>query len=149
MRAITRIAAIFTTATFWLWTVQVLLAALFLFAGGFKVLASAEMMQQGPITLPLLFLRFIGACEVAGALGLILPTLLRIQPRLTPLAASGLVIIMIGATTISVAIGGVPMAVMPFVAGLLAAYVAYGRTRLAPVQPRRTGRRPAFTARAA
>jgi hypothetical protein len=149
MRAITRFLSIFTTATFWLWTVQLLLAALYLFAGGFKVLGPAEMMQQGPIVLPLAFLRFIGTAEVAGALGLILPTLLRIQPRLTPLAASGLVIIMIGATTLSLMIGGVPMAIMPAVAGVLATYVAYGRTYLAPVQARHAVRVRTLNAQAA
>ena len=55
-----------------LWVVQVLLAALFLFAGGFKLVASAAQMQ-GPPDLPLWFMRFIGVCEVTGALGLILP----------------------------------------------------------------------------
>jgi hypothetical protein len=149
MRAITRFLGIFTTAGFWLWTVQLLLAALYVFAGGFKAFGPAEMLQQGPMTLPLAFVRFIGYCEVAGAMGLILPTLLRIQPRLTPLAASGLVIIMIGATTLSLMAGGVPMAIMPFVAGVLATFVAYGRTQLAPVQPRRAVRMPALTEQAA
>jgi hypothetical protein len=151
MRAITRIAGIFTTASFWLWTVQLLLAALYLFAGGFKAFGPAEMLQQGggSVQLPLAFIRFIGYCEVAGALGLILPTLLRIQPRLTPLAASGLVIIMVGATTLSLIEGGVPMAILPFVAGVLATFVVYGRTQLAPVQARRVARIPAFTEQAA
>ncbi len=142
MRAITRIAGSFTTATFWLWTVQLLLAALYLFAGGFKAFGPAEMLQQGggAVQFPLAFIRSIGYCELAGALGPILPTLLRIQPRLTPLAASGLVIIMIGATTLMLIEGGVPMAIMPFVAGVLAAFVAYGRTQLAPVAPRQVAR---------
>ena len=86
-----------------MWVGQGLLAALFLFAGGFKLMASADMMSQGPVVLPLAFLRFIGACEVLGAIGLILPWALKIHRELTPLAASGLVIIMIGATTISLA----------------------------------------------
>jgi hypothetical protein len=151
MRAINRIAGIFTTASFWLWTVQLLLAALYLFAGGFKAFGPAEMLQQGggPVQFSLGFIRFIGYCELAGALGLILPTLLRIQPRLTPLAASGLVIIMVGATTLMLIEGGVPMAAMPFVAGVLAAFVAYGRTTLAPVQSRRALRVPALTEQAA
>jgi hypothetical protein len=74
--------------------------------------------------------------ELAGALGLLLPGLLRIRPGLTPLAAVGLVIIMIGATTLTAIYMDVPSAIMPFVAGLLAAFVAYGRWRLAPIQPR-------------
>src|ERR1051325_6313169 len=70
-----------------LWVGQGLLAALFLFAGGFKLVASAEMMSQGPVVLPLMFLRFIGLCEVLGAIGLILPWALKIHRELTPLAA--------------------------------------------------------------
>src|SRR5437762_9658821 len=82
-----------------LWTVQVLLALLFLFAGSMKLIMPIEMMTaQMVVKLPGLFLQFVGVCEVAGALGLILPLLLRIRPALTPLAACGLVGVMIGAT---------------------------------------------------
>ncbi|MGA8342088.1 MAG: hypothetical protein WB781_09150, partial [Candidatus Sulfotelmatobacter sp.] len=64
--------------------------------------------------------------------GLILPGLLRIRMILTPLAACGLVIIMIGATVYTLAGGGGAMALMPLVVGLLAAFVAFGRwSRLA------------------
>ncbi len=117
-----------------LWIVQGLLAALFLFAGGMKlVLPVEEMTKQMP--LPGLFLRFIALCEVLGALGLILPGLLRIRPGLTPLAAAGLAIIMIGATVLTAMTGDVAMALIPLVVGLLAAFVAYGRWRLSrPVQ---------------
>jgi hypothetical protein len=109
-----------------LWTLQVLLAALFLFAGGFKLVAPiAALTQQVPM--PGLFLRFIGLAEVAGALGLILPGLLRIRPVLTPIAAAGLVIIMIGAVGATMATMGVGPAVMPGVVGILAAGVAVGR----------------------
>lgn len=81
--------------TYALWIVQVLLALLFVFAGGAKLVLPAEAMK-GPVPLPVLFLRFIGVCEVVGAFGLILPGLLRIRPGLTQLAAAGLVIIMLG-----------------------------------------------------
>ena len=114
-----------------LWIVQGLLAALFLFAGGMKlVMPIEEMTKQLPM--PGLFLRFIALCEVLGALGLILPGLLRIRPDLTPLAAAGLVIIMIGATVVTLVGGDVAAALIPLVVGLLAAFVAYGRWRLAP-----------------
>ena len=114
-----------------LWTVQVVLAATFLFAGSMKlVLPVAEMTQQ--VQLPGLFLRFIGMCEVLGALGLILPGLLRLRPELTSLAAAGLVIIMTGATTVTLALGDGFAALLPLVVGILAAIVAYGRWRLAP-----------------
>jgi hypothetical protein len=88
--------------------------------------------------LPGALLRFIGVAEVLGAIGLILPSLLRIRPRLTPIAAGGLVIIMIGAVVITVMGGSIAGAVLPLITGVLAAWVAYGRTRLAPiVEPRR------------
>lgn len=118
--------------TYALWIVQGLLALLFLFAGVVKFIMPIEEMTK-EIQMPGAFLRFIGAVEILGALGLILPSLLRIRPGLTPLAAAGLVIVMIGATVISLMIGSVVTALMPFVVGLLAAFVAYGRWKLAPI----------------
>jgi hypothetical protein len=64
--------------------------------------------------------------EVLGALGLVLPGLLRIRPGLTPLAAPGLVIIMTGATVLTLTRDNVAMALMPLVAGLLSTFLAYG-----------------------
>jgi len=115
-----------------LWILQTLLALIFLWAGGVKlVLPIEEMTKQMP--LPGLFLRFIALCEVLGAIGLILPGLLRIRPGLTPLAATGLAIIMIGATVVTLVTGDIAMAPIPLAVGILAAFVAYGRWRLAPL----------------
>ena len=114
-----------------LWIVQTLLALIFLWAGGIKlVLPIEEMTKQMP--LPGLFLRFIALCEVLGAIGVILPGLLRIRPGLTPLAAAGLVIIMIGATVITLVGGDLATTLISLVVGLLTAFVAYGRWRLTP-----------------
>jgi hypothetical protein len=121
--------------TYALWTVQGLLAALFVFAGGMKLILPLEQME-GPIALPGALLRFIGVVELLGGLGLVLPGLLRIRPGLTPLAAAGLVIIMIGATVLGFMAGDVAMALIPLAVGLLAAFVAYGRWRLAPHRSR-------------
>jgi uncharacterized membrane protein YphA (DoxX/SURF4 family) len=122
--------------TYALWIVQVLLALLFLFAGGTKLVLPldvlAAMGSPNQVQLPGLFVRFIGVVEVLGALGLILPGLLRIKPWLTPLAAAGLVILMLGATALALAADGIATAIVPLVTGLLAAFVAYGRWRLAP-----------------
>jgi len=115
-----------------LWIVQVLLAALFLFSGISKFVMPIEQMQQGPVVLPAWFLRFIGVVEVLGGLGLVLPSLTRVQPWLTPLAAAGLVRVMIGAVAITVP-GGVGMAMIPLVVGLLCAFVAWGRASAAPI----------------
>jgi uncharacterized membrane protein YphA (DoxX/SURF4 family) len=117
--------------TYALWIVQGLLALLFLFAGGMKlVLPIEEMTAQMP--LPGWFVRFIGVAEALGGIGLILPGLLRIWTGLTPLAAAGLVIIMIGATVVTLSGGDVAPALIPLVVGLLLTFVGYGRWRLAP-----------------
>jgi hypothetical protein len=119
-----------------LWILQWLLALLFLFTGGAKlVMPIAEMTKQ--IALPGAFLRFIGVAEVLGALGLILPGLLKIQTSLTALAAACLVIIMIGATVITAQIPPLAGALLPLITGLLLIFVAYGRWRLAPLRTSR------------
>lgn len=111
-----------------LWVIQCVLALLFLFAGGMKLATPVEMLAaQMNVPLPGLFLKFIGVAEVAGALGLILPGLSRIRPGLTPLAGACLVIIMIGATVVTLLANGGATALLPLVVGLLCATVAYGR----------------------
>src|SRR5256884_9811700 len=114
-----------------LWIVQGLLAAIFLFAGGAKLVLPLDQLT-GPVALPGLLLRFIAVAEVLGALGLILPGLLRIRPGLTPLAAAGLVIIMVGATVLTLAGGGGGPAPFPLVVGPLAAIGGFGRWRGTP-----------------
>jgi len=109
-----------------LWIVQGLLAALFLFAGGFKLVTPAAELTR-IAHLPAGFLKFIGTCEVLGALGLVLPGLLRVRTGLTPLAAAGLVVIMLGAVILSVITQGVAAAGFPLVVGVLASTVAVGR----------------------
>ena len=88
--------------------------------------------------LPIIVVRFIGLCELAGALGLVLPGLLRIAPGLTPLAAAGLVVLMIGATILTpILITPEPlMLLLPATVGVLAACVGYARLRLAPLRGR-------------
>ena len=115
-----------------LWFVQIVLALLFLFAGGLKLVVPVEALGL-PFVLPVTFVRFIGACEVLGALGLILPGALRIRTHLTPLAALGLTTIMVGATMFTPA-DQIQLAVVPVAVGLLAACVAYGRWRVAPLR---------------
>jgi len=97
-----------------LWFVQVMLAIVFLSAGGVKLVLPIDALGM-PFQLPVVFVRFIGLCEVLGALGLILPGLLRVRTELTSLAALGLT------------------AIMPIGVGLLAACVAYARWRVAPL----------------
>src|ERR1700753_1049526 len=118
MRAITRIITTLKTAGFWLGTVQGLLALLFLFSGRFKACAPRGQMQM-PFPFPEWFIRFLGVAELTGAIGLVLPSLLRIKPRLTPVAASCLTIIMAGATVVTFLAMGLAMAAMPLVIGML------------------------------
>ncbi|HEV8637618.1 MAG TPA: DoxX family protein [Chloroflexota bacterium] len=117
-----------------LWIVQALLALFFaLGSGAPKLLLPIEMLAL-PIPLPGPFVRFIGVCEVLGAIGLILPGLLRVRPGVTPLAAAGLVALTICATVYQLAAGQPESALFAFGMGLLAAFVAYGRWRLAPLR---------------
>ena len=111
--------------------IQILLALLFLFAGWMKLIMPIEEMTQ-QIPMPGLFLRFIGVCEVLGGLGLVLPWLLGIRPGLIPLAAAGLVIIMMGATVTTITTGQIAISLVPLVVGILCLFVVYGRWRLAP-----------------
>jgi uncharacterized membrane protein YphA (DoxX/SURF4 family) len=118
-----------------LWAVQIVLALLFLFAGGMKLVLPIEAMTK-EMPMPGWFLRFIGVAEALGALGLILPGLARLSTVLTPLAAAGLAILMTGATVLTLSGGGGAAALFPLAVGLLAAFVAYGRWRPAPHRAR-------------
>jgi hypothetical protein len=112
-----------------LWTLQAILALLFLFAGGMKLVTPVdELARQSPM--PVAFLRFIGACEVLGAVGLIAPVLTGVMVVLTPLAALGLAVIMAGAVIVTVLSGPAAAAAIPLVVGALAAAVGFGRYRL-------------------
>ena len=112
-----------------LWTLQGLLALLFLFAGGAKLaMDPAELSAQAHMSAG--FLQFIAVCELLGAIGLVVPWLTGIRPSLTPLAAAGLIVIMIGATAVTFLQPEQPAAaaLMPLTVGLLLAVVAYGRS---------------------
>ena len=109
-----------------LWMLQGLLAILFLFAGVAKLMMPVQILasQSG---FPGLFMRFIAVAEVLGALGLILPRLLRLPSDLTPLAAAGLVNIMIGATVVTILTQGVAPALFPSIVGSLLIVIIRGR----------------------
>jgi uncharacterized membrane protein YphA (DoxX/SURF4 family) len=109
-----------------LWTLQILLAALFMFAGGMKLALPIETMTK-QMAMGGLFLRFIGIAEILGAMGLVLPWGLQIQRVLTPIAAAGLVFIMAGATVLMLRQSGLIPSLMPFSVGCLLTFVGYGR----------------------
>ena len=115
-----------------LWIIQGLLALLFLGLGLMKLSIPLDdpAMTMG---LPVLFFRIIGLVEVVGAAGLVLPGLTKIRTGLTPLAATGLAIVTIGATAFHLLNGdGLAMASFPLIVALLSSFVAYGRWQLAP-----------------
>jgi uncharacterized membrane protein YphA (DoxX/SURF4 family) len=122
-----------------LWTFQILLALLFLFAGIMKLVTPVEKLTAQAPQFSATFLRFIGVVEVLGGLGMVLPGLLKIKTGLTPLAAVGLVLLMIGAVVVSYQAMGLKGVAVPLVTGLVAAFVAYGRWRLVPLPERRSG----------
>jgi uncharacterized membrane protein YphA (DoxX/SURF4 family) len=123
-----------------LWVVQGLLALAFLGAGALKLTTpSAELIAQGMTwieSFPGFAVPVIGGLEVLGALGLVLPAALRIQPKLTVLAALGLVLTMVGAAITHIAIGEAGMIAPNVVLGGLAAFVAWGRWSKAPIEAR-------------
>ena len=120
-----------------LWILQILLALLFLFAGGTKFYYTIEQMRaMGPpnqILFPGWFIHFIGVCEILGGLGLVLPGLFRSRQFLTVLAAVGLTIIMIGATVVTAIPFGFAAAIPTIVITLLLVFVAYGRAKFRPL----------------
>jgi hypothetical protein len=80
--------------------------------------------------------RFIGASEIAGSLGLVLPAATRIRPALTSLAALGLVVVMVLAMAFHLSRGEVEALPINLILGGMAAFVAWGRARKAPIAAR-------------
>lgn len=122
-----------------LWVVQVLLGAMFLMAGFTKTFQPMdELAKNMPFTVivGMPVTRFIGVSELAGALGLILPALTRIRPGLTPLAGAGLALVMLLAFGYHVVHGEFQALPANVILGGLAAFVAWGRSRKAPIPAR-------------
>ena len=122
-----------------LWILQALLAAMFLMTGLMKLATPITQLAQSlpwAGDVPAALVRFIGLAEVAGALGLILPALTRIRPNLTPLAALGLVAVLVLAAVFHLTRGEAMMVPMNIILAALAGVVAWGRTRKAPIGPR-------------
>jgi hypothetical protein len=122
-----------------LWGVQCLLALGFGAAGWFKLTGPYDQVLAKLVwadALPAALLRFIGACEVAGAAGLILPSLTRVKPLLTPLAAAALVVLMALAMLFHVSRGEMSALGANGTLGGLAAFVAWGRWTRARITPR-------------
>jgi putative oxidoreductase len=123
-----------------LWVAQALLAALFLMAGLMKATTPIpELVLKLPwaADVPVALVRLIGLAEIFGAVGVVLPSASRIRPRLTPLAAVGLAVVMVLALAFHGSRGELAQAApINLTLGLLAAFVAWGRTFKSPIAPR-------------
>jgi uncharacterized membrane protein YphA (DoxX/SURF4 family) len=119
-----------------LWVVQILLALGFLMAGSAKTFTPIEKLQKQMswtkhTTMPIV--RLVGIVELLGALGLILPAATKIAPILTPIAAVGLVLAMIGAIIIHVRLNEVKQISAPLILLLLSLFVVVGYFAIVPV----------------
>jgi uncharacterized membrane protein YphA (DoxX/SURF4 family) len=104
-----------------LWTLQVLLAAVYAFSAFGKLTAEAQNVAGfAAMGLGNTGMYIIGALELAGAIAMFLPVL-------TGLAATCFVALMTGAVVMTLAIGGGALAAIPATVGVVAAIVAWGR----------------------
>lgn len=114
-----------------LWVIAGLLAAAFLFSGATKLLRSREQLIASGLGLyegwPPPAIKALGVLEVLAAIGLILPAVTGIAPILVPLAATGLVVTMVGAMVVHARRGEFPYLTLNLVLLILAAVVAWGR----------------------
>ena len=121
-----------------LWVAQAFLAATMGMAGFMKTSAPIEQLAQNGMTFVNDFapgmVRFIGISELLAAIGMILPSALRIKPMLTPLAAAGIAIIMVLGTAFHLMHGEPFAAALVFLA--ISVFVAWGRFVKAPIQPK-------------
>lgn len=120
------------------WILQVMMAALFFWHGQFMVFPPAEMVAMVNANIGEGLRVFIGVAELLAVTGLILPGLTRIRPRLTALAAAGLMIVMSSATVFHL-FRGTTSAISALVIFLLVTVVAYTR-KVAPIAARRFAR---------
>ena len=123
-----------------LWVLQLLLAAAYLAHGWLLLSPPADLVEQIKASIPTALRVFVGVAEVLAAAGLVLPGLTRIAPWLTPLAAAGLIPIMIGATVLHLLRGEFASAAITAVLLVLVSFVAYMRWKVAPIRPRTVAR---------
>ena len=120
-----------------LWILQILLAVAFAAHGVLLLAPPPELLVEMDKMLPTWFRLFLGVAEVAAALGLTLPGMTRIMPRLVPLAAVGIMIVMVGATILhATRPGEMSSAVTTAVLLIIATFVAYMRWKVKPIAPR-------------
>ena len=125
-----------------LWILQTFLAVVFAAHGWIYATWSASKLEQQhaklhpesePLGLPPAFNTFIGMCELLAAVGLILPGITGILPWLTPLAAAGLAMVMLGAFVTHLSRHEMSSAILTMVLVALCVLIAYGRTLIFPL----------------
>ncbi len=121
-----------------LWVLQALLAVAFLAHGWLFLSPPAELVEQMNASLPRWFQLFLGVAEVLAGIGLILPGVTRIRPRLVIHAAVGIMIVLISATVYHLARGEMSSAAITLVMFGIAAFVAYARHSIVPIAGRGT-----------
>lgn len=122
-----------------LWVAQGTLFAAFTASGLVKLATpipqlSAMMPWTGQLSET--FVRFIGIVDLAGGLGILLPALTRIQPRLGVLAALGITVLQLLAIAFHSSRGEFMVLPLNFLLLSLALFVLWGRSRKAPISPR-------------
>jgi hypothetical protein len=122
-----------------LWVLQILLAAAFLAHGWILLFPSPDMLALMNTTMSTSFRIFLGIAEGLAAAGLTLPGLTRILPWLVPLAAAGVMIVMVSATVFHIARNEISSAFTTAVLLGLATFVAYMRWKVKPIRPRTAG----------
>lgn len=119
-----------------LWIAQSLLAAMFLMAGANKLFQSIEelaKMMPWVAQVPAGLVRFIGASELLGGLGLLLPSIFKIMPKLTIYAAIGLTAVMLFASIFHISRGEANVIAFNFILMAIAVFIAWGRSKKAPI----------------
>ncbi len=119
-----------------LWVAQLLGAAAFFMAGSFKTFTPGAELAAAGMAEPVALLRIAGISELLGAAGLLLPAGLRIAPRLTPIAASALTLVMVLAALTHILAGDFGGMVPSLILGGVTAFIAWGRFKKAPIAPR-------------
>lgn len=119
-----------------LWVLQVLLALSFFAHGLLFLFPPANVVEMMNATIPRAFQLFLGVAEVLAAVGLILPGITRIRPSFIPLAAAGLMVIMIGATVLHVSRNEISSAITTAILFAMATFVAYMRWKVKPILPK-------------
>ena len=113
-----------------LWAVQILLAGSLVWAAGMKLLqpvSTLAAMWPWAGQVPAALVKFTGVVDLLGGLGLVLPMLLRIKPRLTYFAAIGVIVLLVTACIFHLSRGEAKQIIPNVIFICMAVFVAWGR----------------------